>query len=87
MVCFGLNWIRNKEDKLKSNYHIKYAMSKDGINWIRKGDIAIDFKNKNEINIARPCVLKNNNNYESWFSYGFWWRIQKKSDMPFLWMV
>ena len=67
----GLNWIRNKEDKLKSNYHIKYAMSKDGINWIRKGDIAIDFKNKNEINIARPCVLKNNNNYESWFSYGF----------------
>ena len=27
--------------------------------------------------LIQPCVLKNNNNYESWFSYGFV-RIQNR---------
>ncbi|MEW6096965.1 MAG: hypothetical protein AB1567_10670 [bacterium] len=61
----------------QSYYHIKYAESKDGINWIRKGTIAIDFKTEKEKNIARPCVLKENSLYKMWYSYnqGLGYRI------------
>lgn len=65
----GMNWIKNKEE-LKSIYNIKYAVSNDGIDWQREGVVAIDFVSKDELNIARPCVLKNNQGYEAWFSYG-----------------
>jgi hypothetical protein len=58
-----------EEDFLKHYYHIKYAESKDGINWIRKGKICIDFKNEYEYAIARPCVLKDKNIYKMWYSY------------------
>lgn len=50
-------------------YNIKYAESKDGINWSRKNVICIDFKSPNEGGIARPCVIKEDDFYTMWYSY------------------
>ncbi len=49
-------------------YHIKYAESNDGINWIKNGVVCIDYKDENEA-IGRPCVLKENDKYRMWYSY------------------
>lgn len=57
------------EGKPKHFYHIKYAESNDGINWERKGIVAIDFKDRFEYAISRPCVLKENVIYKMWFTY------------------
>ncbi len=56
---------------LEPLYHIKYAESKDGINWLRKNIICIDFKSINESAIARPCVIKDNEMYRMWYSFRF----------------
>ncbi len=64
----GLSWAETSEG-LKSKYHIKYAESADGLTWKRNGDVAIDFQNESEMNIARPVVLFNGQDYETWFSY------------------
>lgn len=53
----------------KPCYHIKYAESKDGIHWNRKGIVCIDFKYKSENRIARPCVIKEGMLYKMWYSY------------------
>lgn len=63
-----IKWVESKSE-LKHYYHIKYAESEDGIDWIRKGKIAIDFKNELEYAIARPCVIKEENIYKMWYSY------------------
>lgn len=47
----GLGW----ESESVSKYHIKYAESVDGVNWVREGRVAIDF-NPGETNIASPAV-------------------------------
>jgi predicted GH43/DUF377 family glycosyl hydrolase len=57
----------NKE--IYPKYNIKYADSKDGINWQRKGLICIDYKNKYEYALARPSVIKINGEYHMWYSY------------------
>ena len=54
--------------ELCSYYHIKYAESKDGINWDRQGIVAIDNR-PGERNIARPSVLKDGDVYRMWYSY------------------
>jgi hypothetical protein len=53
----------------KHYYHIKYAESKDGIEWERKGIVCIDFKSPDEYAISRPCVLKEYGIYKMWYSY------------------
>ncbi len=53
----------------KHYYHIKYAESEDGINWIRVGKVCIDFKSKKEYAFSRPCVIKENEIYKMWYSY------------------
>jgi len=54
--------------KPKHFYHIKYAESKDGINWIRNGKVCIDFKSSDEYAISRPTVTKDKNVYKMWYS-------------------
>jgi predicted GH43/DUF377 family glycosyl hydrolase len=66
----GVGW-EESDGKLKSYYHIKYAESSDGINWKRDGTIAIDFRSKEETNIARSSVIKENGLYKMWYSYVF----------------
>lgn len=50
-------------------YNIKYAESKNGIDWARQGRIAIDFKDENEHTIGKPMVLKGDESYEMWYAY------------------
>ena len=49
-------------------YHIKYAESKDGINWERNGVIAIDFESEYEYAISVPRVVNLHGTYHMWFS-------------------
>jgi len=63
----GIKW--DIKNGIRPKYHIKYAESKDGINWIREGKISIDFKNKHEWAISRPCVIKEQKKYKMWYSY------------------
>lgn len=50
-------------------YHLKYATSKDGINWTRDGVVAIDFKSPEEYAISQPWVLQEDGVYRMWYSY------------------
>jgi hypothetical protein len=50
-------------------YHIKYAESKDGVTWDKRGAVAIDFKTPDEGGIVRPCVIRNGRVYQMWYSY------------------
>jgi len=65
----GYKWEQNFKDELFSYYHIKYAESKDGIEWKREGHVSIDHVHPGETNIARPWVLKEDGIYKAWFSY------------------
>lgn len=57
------------DDKPRHYYHLKYATSKDGINWDRKGVVAIDFKSKYEYAISQPWVIKENGLFKMWYSF------------------
>jgi hypothetical protein len=48
-------------------YHIKYAESKDGIRWNRRGLVCIDYATADEYAIARPTVIKDGRTYRMWF--------------------
>ena len=61
--CIG--WVH--EDLPK--YNIKYAESKDGLYWDRKGVVCIDFKSLDEHSLARPCVIIEKGIYKMWYSY------------------
>jgi hypothetical protein len=56
-------------DRIRHRYHIKYADSKDGINWNRKGIVCIDYRSAEEYALARPWVIKDGNLYKMWYSY------------------
>lgn len=56
------------ENEIRHFYHIKYAESLDGINWERKGKVAIDFRDEYEYAISVPRVLKIDGKYIMWFS-------------------
>ncbi len=58
-----------KNDALQHSYNIKYAESKDGINWHREGKVVIDFKFEEEYAISVPRVLKDEEKYMMWYSY------------------
>jgi hypothetical protein len=49
-------------------YLIKYAESKDGINWERENRILIPYKYESEA-IGRPVVVHENGIYKMWYSY------------------
>jgi len=48
-------------------YYIKYATSKNGIDWIRNNISAIPPTNEYEAT-ARPCVIKDQGKYKMWYS-------------------
>lgn len=65
----GIKWTRNNKGYLQSHYHIKMADSLGPRNWVRNGDVAIDFKD-GETNIARSAVMKfGESDYRMWYSY------------------
>jgi len=62
----GLSW-EEHDGALYSRYHLKTATSADGVSWTRAGDVAVDFKDAGEANLARPCVLKTRSGWQMWF--------------------
>jgi hypothetical protein len=50
-------------------YHIKYAESRDGIDWTRQGRVCVDAASPQEYAFGRPCVLKDVDGvYRMWYS-------------------
>ena len=69
----NLKWGPEKRDML---HVIKYAESRDGINWQRSNIICIDSKGPEEYAICKPCVLKEADTYKMWYCYrGVTYRI------------
>lgn len=62
--CYG--WVEIS-GKLEPVYNIKYAESKDGIDWELNNDVAIKTKFENEA-LGRPWVIKENGLYKMWYS-------------------
>jgi hypothetical protein len=60
---------REVNGKVEPRYHIKYAESEDGIEWQRKGLVAIDYLDDTEAGIVKASVLKEYGIYKMWFSY------------------
>jgi len=58
-----------REGKPEHKYHIKYAESRDGINWEREGLVAIDFANDQEYAISRPSVIHDSDRWRMWYSF------------------
>jgi len=56
-------------DRFIHKYNIKIAVSCDGINWFRKGIVAINYKNEYEYAFSSPRVIQDNNLYKMWYSY------------------
>jgi hypothetical protein len=48
---------------------IKYAESPDGLNWDRRGKIAIGLSGPHEYAISKPFVLKENGLYKMWYAH------------------
>ncbi|WP_037319619.1 hypothetical protein [Salegentibacter sp. Hel_I_6] len=61
----GYTLVNNKPEPL---YIIKYASSKNGIDWERNNHTCIEPKTELEAN-ARASVIKENNIYKMWFAY------------------
>ena len=65
----GEGWIKLKNNETIPRYNIKYAVSKNGLDWKRLGITCIDFKSKFEHAIARPSVIKFKGIYYMWYCY------------------
>ena len=63
----GLEWVHADLPR----YNIKYAESKDGVNWIQNAVVAIDSRDSKETSLARPCVFKDNDIYKMWYSFKY----------------
>lgn len=62
-------WVEIPGYGMQHHYHIKYAESDDGVTWKRNGLVAIDYNNKDEYAISRPCVIKGKRGYHMWYSH------------------
>ena len=67
-MWYGSNLRWGKEQKDMAHV-IKYAESYDAIHWERHGIIALNFRNKGEYAMSRPCVIKEDGIYKMWYSY------------------
>lgn len=52
--------------RVEAFYHLKYAESSDGIDWVRDGTVAIDYASESEGGIVRPSVIREGL-YKMWF--------------------
>jgi len=64
----GLAWVMTNGTPMHK-YHIRYAESRDGLVWDRRGVVCIDFKDNGEYAIARPCVVRDGGTYRMWYAY------------------
>jgi hypothetical protein len=57
------------DDHPEPRYHLKYAESKDGLDWQRDGIVAIDYRSDEEGGIASASVIREARMYRMWYSY------------------
>ncbi len=62
----GLDW---QGDPPQCRYNLRYAVSRDGVDWMRTGAVAVDFEHRGEIAIARPSVLRDGDLWRMWFCF------------------
>lgn len=60
---------RMDSDRPEPRYHLKKAVSSDGINWDHGTEIAVDYIDENEGGIARATVLSGRNGHWMWFCH------------------
>ncbi len=65
--CGGTEW-KMVNGVSEPQYLLKYAESKDGLDWIRPNRIVIPYKHENEA-IGRPSVIRENGLYKMWYCY------------------
>jgi len=70
LSCIKWELIEGKPEPL---YNLKYAESKDGVNWKQTGKVAISL-NKDEGGLVSASIIKQDNLYKMWFGK------RKKSD-------
>ena len=58
LSCTG--WEVKGVDRPRHKYHIRYAESRDGVRWDKKGGPSIDFADSSEYAISQPSVVKVN---------------------------
>lgn len=63
--CTGWTLVEGKPEPA---YQIKYAESRDGVEWIRNNTTCIEYKFAGEAN-ARPSVLREDGRYRMWYCY------------------
>ena len=63
----GLEWVHADLPR----YNIKYAESKDGVNWSQEAIVAIDSRDDQETSLARPCVFKDGGLFKMYYSYKY----------------
>lgn len=56
------------DGKPRHHYHIKYAESRDGLEWRRDGLVCVDYESPEEYAIGRPFVLRDGDVYRMWYS-------------------
>jgi hypothetical protein len=62
-----VRWTRTRETA-RHHYHLRYAESRDGVDWQTDGRVAVDFADAREFAFSRPCVVSGADGYEMWFS-------------------
>lgn len=67
-MWYGSNTTWGNRKDADMNHLIKYATSKDGIQWKRQTDPAINFSSDSEYALARPTVEKVNGELRMWFA-------------------
>ena len=65
LSCTKIDYIDNHPEPF---YNVKYATSKDGVNWHKTGDICIDYDDFTDA-IGRPSVLMENGIYKMFYAY------------------
>ncbi len=63
-----LSW-GTKKNEAKHRYVIKYAESKDLIQWRRDNHTCINIQNDSEFSICRPSIVQWDEKYHMWYSY------------------
>ena len=63
----GSDW-SNVEGVPRHRYHIKYAESKDGVQWTRSGLVCLDYASDQEYAFARPYVRYDGGRYRMWYA-------------------
>jgi predicted GH43/DUF377 family glycosyl hydrolase len=67
-MWYGSNkcWVGAPHDFIHS---LRYAESEDGIHWMRFPGEVLPLNEPDEYLMCRPCILKNGNLYQMWYSY------------------